>query len=71
MAISAAKRKSLPSSSFGLPGQKKYPLDTPGRARNALSRAAQNASPSQQAQIKAKVRSKYPSIKVGGKGKGK
>ena len=67
MAISAAKRRSLPSSSFGLPGQKKYPLDTPGRARNALSRAAQNASPSQQATIKRKVKAKYPSIKVGGK----
>jgi hypothetical protein len=67
MAISAAKRKRLPSSSFGLPGQKKYPVDTPARARNALARAAQNASPSEQAQIKSKVKKKYPGIKVGGK----
>jgi hypothetical protein len=68
MAISAKKRKSLPSSQFALPGQKKYPVDTPARARNALSRAAQNASPSEQATIKRKVKSKYPSIKVAGKG---
>jgi len=67
MAISAAKRKSLPKSSFGLPGQKKYPLDTAGRARNALSRASANATPAQQSQIKAAVKRKYPSIKVGGK----
>jgi hypothetical protein len=67
MAISAARRRSLPSSSFGLPGKKKYPLDTIGRARNALSRAAQNASPSERAQIKRRVKSRYPSIKVGGR----
>jgi hypothetical protein len=65
MAISAAKRKSLPSSKFGLPQQKKYPVDTAKRARNALSRAAQNATPAQQAQIKRKVKAKYPGIKVG------
>jgi hypothetical protein len=67
MAITVAKRKSLPKSSFGLPGARKYPVDTPARARNALSRAAQNATPAQQSQIKAKVKAKYPSIKVAGK----
>ena len=71
--ITTAKRKSLPSSSFALPGKGKgaggkgpgaYPIDTPGRARNALSRGAQNASPAQQATIRRKVAAKYPSIKV-------
>lgn len=81
MAISMAKRERLPSKDFALPGKGSgkggkgpgsYPIDTPGRARNALARGAQNASPAQQAEIKKKVRAKYPSIAVGAsKRKGK
>lgn len=65
--MTAAKRKRLAAGSFGLPAKKAYPIDTPGRARSALSRAAANASPAEQKTIKAKVRAKYPSIAVGGK----
>lgn len=36
-----AKRNSLPESEFALPGQRKYPVDTRGRAANAKSRATQ------------------------------
>lgn len=57
--------KAIAAGDFALPGQR-YPVDTPGRARNALARGAQNASPAEQAKIKAKVKSKYPSIAVGG-----
>jgi hypothetical protein len=73
--ITAARRKRLPSSDFALPGRGEgpggkgsgsYPIDTPGRARNALARGAQNASPSEQAAIRRKVASKYPSIDVDG-----
>jgi len=39
--ITAAKRKSLPPSKFGLPAEHKYPVDTPGRAANAKARATQ------------------------------
>jgi hypothetical protein len=53
--ITAAKRASLPSSAFALPAQRKYPMDTPGRARNAVSRAAQNLSPAEAAKVKAKA----------------
>jgi hypothetical protein len=69
--ITAAKRKSLPSSEFALPGKGTgasgkgpgaYPIDTPGRARNALARGAQHASPSELATIKRKVHARYPSI---------
>jgi hypothetical protein len=79
--VKAAQRKKLPGSSFGLPAKAKsasakatsgnYPIDTPARARNALARAAQHASPAEQAQIKRRVKAKYPNIDVGGKGKGK
>ena len=63
--------KPIPKSSFALPnangGKGAYPVDTPGRARNALARVAQNGTPAQQAQVRAKVKAKYPSIKVAGK----
>lgn len=65
--LTAARRRALPKSKFALPEKDGYPVDTIGRARNALSRAAQNASPAEQARIKRKVKAAYPSIKVGGK----
>ena len=39
--MNARRRKSLKSSQFGLPGQKKYPLDSRRRAANAKGRAKQ------------------------------
>jgi hypothetical protein len=39
--LKAGKRKKLPKKKFGLPGQRKYPVDTPGRAANAKARAKQ------------------------------
>lgn len=74
--MKVAQREKLPSKDFALPGKGKgesgkgpgaYPIDTKARARNALARGAQHASPAQQAEIKSKVKAKYPSIKVGGK----
>jgi hypothetical protein len=41
MALKAAARKKLPKSSFGMPGSRKYPMDTKGRAANAKARATQ------------------------------
>lgn len=75
-----AQREKLPSKDFALPGRGtgkggkgpgSYPIDTKGRARSALSRAAANASPAEQATIKRKVEAKYPSIAVGGKKRGR
>lgn len=71
--ISAAQRRKLPSSDFALPGKGSgpegkgsgsYPIDTPGRARSALSRGAANATPAEDAAIKRKVRAKYPEMQV-------
>jgi hypothetical protein len=70
------QREKLPSKDFALPGKGSgkggkgpgsYPIDAKARARNALARGAQNASPAQQAEIKKKVERKFPSIAVGGK----
>ncbi|MDX3230617.1 hypothetical protein [Streptomyces sp. ME19-01-6] len=65
--MTAKKRRSLPKSSFGVPSKRKYPLDTPGRARNALARVSQHGSSSEKAQVRRAVRRRYPSITVGGK----
>lgn len=58
--ITTATRKALPKSDFGLPGQRKYPVDTRARAANAKARATQqvdkgNLSPSAKARIDAKA----------------
>jgi hypothetical protein len=69
--MTAKKRKSLPKSSFGVPSKRKYPLDTKGRARNALARVAQHGTSSEKAQVRKAVKRKYPSIATRGQEKGK
>ena len=78
MALNMKQREKLPSKDFALPGKGSgtggkgpgsYPIDTKARARNALARGAQHASPAEQATIKRKVEAKYPSIDKGGKRK--
>lgn len=64
--LTAAKRKKMSPKSFGLPGKRKYPLDTPNRARNALARVAQHGTAAEKAQVKRAVKRKYSGIKVGG-----
>lgn len=54
--ITAKKRASIPRKQFGLPAQRKYPVDTRARAANAKARASQmykegKLSASQKAQI--------------------
>lgn len=69
--LTAAGRRALPSKDFALPGKGagkegkgsgSYPIPDEGHARSALSRAAANASPSEQAEIKAKVHKKFPGM---------
>lgn len=55
--MTAARRRRLPASAFGLPETRQYPLDTPGRAVNAKARATQMeeqgvVSPAQARQIR-------------------
>jgi len=59
MAISAAKRKSLPASSFAYPARRAFPIDTPSRARNALARAAQKGTKGSYQHVAKAVRRKY------------
>lgn len=58
--LSSARRDKLKSSTFGLPGQRKYPMPDKSHAANAKARATQqrnagNLSPAEEAQIDAKA----------------
>lgn len=63
-------RKALPSSDFAVPAKApasgSYPVEDSGHAKAALSRVAANGSPAIKSQVKAKVKSKFPNMKVGG-----
>ncbi len=59
--LSTKARKRLPASSFALPGRR-YPIEDPAHARNALSRIAQHGTPAEQRTVKGKVRRRYPNI---------
>lgn len=65
--MTAKRRNRMKASSFGVSSKRKYPLDTAARARNALARVAQHGTSTEQAQVRKKVRARYPSIAVGGK----
>lgn len=61
--LTAAKRKHMPSSAFGIPGKKAFPMSDPVHARLAISGAtralhAGNISASTAAHIKAKARAR-------------
>ena len=58
--LTSKGRNALPKSTFGLPGQKKYPMPDKSHAANAKSRATQqvnagNLSPASKAKIDAKA----------------
>lgn len=60
--LSTKRRNALPKSKFALPAERKYPIDTEARARNALARVAQNGTPSEQKRVKAAVHKRFPKI---------
>jgi hypothetical protein len=63
--LTSKERNAIPGKDFALAGRK-YPIEDPNHARNALARASQHASPSEQATIRRKVHEKYPSIGMSG-----
>ena len=58
----AAVRRRLPERAFAYPKQRKYPIDTPKRARNALARAAQSKTTGSYRTVERKVNKRYPQI---------
>lgn len=63
-ALTTKARKDLPSSKYALPKLRAYPIPDVSHARNALARAAQNASPKEQAEIRRRVHRLYSHIKI-------
>jgi len=61
--LTTKRRNALPDSAFVFPKQRKYPIDTIARARNALARVAQYGTASEIAAVKRAVYKKYPSLK--------
>lgn len=62
--LDAAQRKKLPTKVFGLPEQRKYPLEDAGHARSALAYAKHDATPAEQTRIRSKVKRLFPSMKL-------
>lgn len=71
--LKAKARNALPTSDFGLPGERKYPMNDKNHARAAKSRASEmehkgKLSSSSKAKIDAKADRILDSGKRGGKG---
>lgn len=65
--LTTKQRDRLSDSKFGLPEKRAYPIQDEAHARNALARAAQDATPAEQAEIRRRVHALYPAIKVAGR----
>jgi hypothetical protein len=63
--LSTKARAQLPTHSFALPGERKYPIQDAPHARNALSRVAQHGTPAEQRAVRAAVARRYPGIGQG------
>jgi len=61
--LTTKARNAIPDSNFALPGRR-YPIENASHARNALARVAQNGTEQEKAIVRAKVKRKYPLIKM-------
>lgn len=59
--LTAAARRALPKKEFALPGGR-YPIEDKNHARNALARVSQHGSPTEKAEVRAKVHHAFPDI---------
>ncbi len=60
--LSTARRDALPKKQFAVPDKEAYPIPDKAHARNALARVSQFGTSEEKAQVRAKVRAKYPEI---------
>ena len=59
--LTTKQRNSLPSADFAVKGRR-YPVENASHARNALARVSQHGTPTEKAEVRAKVHKKYPTI---------
>jgi hypothetical protein len=60
--LTSKARNRLPSSSFAIPSQRKYPVTDIAHARNALARVAQFGTDEEKRAVYAAVRAKFPGL---------
>ena len=60
--LTAAERNRLPSSDFGVPSKRKYPIENKSHARNALARVSRFGTSKEKEQVRRRVHEKFPSI---------
>jgi hypothetical protein len=73
MLLTGAMRARIPTSKFALPGERKYPIEDPSHARNAIARAAQqlnagNLTQAQHDEIVSKAHRKLVGGAIAGRG---
>jgi hypothetical protein len=56
------KRQKMKSSSFAIPSKRKYPINTPGRRKNAIARVQQHGSPAEKRAVFSAIRRKDPGL---------
>lgn len=59
--LTTAARDQIADKNFALP-DRRYPIENPSHARNALSRVSANGTPAEKAKVRSAVHRKYPSI---------
>ena len=63
MKLSYRQKKSLPSSEFGVPSERKYPIPDKAHARNALARVSAFGTSREKEQVRRRVHERFPTIK--------
>ena len=57
--LTTEERNDLPTSTFALPGERKYPIPDRSHAANALSRVSANGTPEEKAKVRAAVKRRF------------
>lgn len=63
--LAYSRRKRMRPNLFALEKQRKYPLDTIARARNALARVSAYGTSNEKYEVRREVFAKYPQLKGG------
>jgi len=59
--LTTERRRELPEQEFALAGRR-YPIEDPNHARNALARVSQHGTSAEKATVRAAVHRKFPGI---------
>lgn len=60
--LTSKARNDLPTKEFAEPKKRKYPINDPNHARNALARVSQFGSDEEKSKVRSAVHKKYPGI---------